>query len=1236
MGHFLVAFDRLVRRKLVTLRSWDYQSGAATTSTALRMPRKKVEYTAREVQRVGDQPFTRQKMTFVGKVREPVQTPQVSFSLATRSYLKRRAFRYFRKLGFTDIARYGQAIRGALALYEDEHLAAPEQLLDAWGLVHALYWSSDVLDRRARGVVVAAGRSLAELAPAPMFPDAWRGCFAEVLLLARDRALAAGPRLRARPDRARLRGRAPRRKLPIVDVIALIRSPEPELAALGSKLLGAVAGLDNLPVGDWLELLRLEDPIAIATVCELALAKLRPDRVSLAQAVDLACARPTPVAELGLRWAKEKPSGTPDALAELSRLTRAENPKVRADAVRFYVEVLEGLPPQIRDPRTGPRPLRRRRQARSRRGHRRPRAVSALPGRHRALGGARRGTPRDPDRARVPGAATLDVRQKVLLADERRRLWASTLLAVFRGSREKRLALTQIAERVVQGRRPTRPRSSRSFAFSAPERPQRASAAPPSPPSRAAAFRSPESSAASFSAPPIPELRPRRAGDRLMRLDLRYLGHSGLERAGDGLALHFSPNLARPPTFFDAEVKDPLRFREAISSLHDVVISDLRRGDKDRTAWRAYKAEEQKREAELRARIAKEAATAELAKQAKRPVPPNLDADFRKMHALYWRARHRWASELWRDDPELFRHLVPCDPVVTVAPDVVFFECFSKDQVELRVPQRRPRRVRGRGRRGARHDQRRLLDGALRPLSRAPLVSTDAAPRRPRGLLGRHPRRGRSARGEDRSPRDVAPRLRPALGGDGPPLAQDRALGRRPLFNSRRPGATPRRAGRPRASCSTSRPARRPRSSSSRGACASRAAAPRTRASRRRRARRLRPSRARTAPAPARARVHTDVVKVWGRRRLFALARLLPLVSKIEVRLLGSGLPSVWIAHAGDMRLVLALSGWTSNDWAGGANLDLIAGDLRDDPAITAKARGDARARQIGHDRRARARERRQARGPARRPPRPRQAGPNRLRLRVGALSMAADPAGPARRRRPRTRAEGGVRGQASRARGRSSASSEQTIPRRRARGAHVVAKVRSAPRARRSSPTARSRAPSAPALIFTNSGCAAARAATSSRSGSRSSRASRHERARALESTADVASRAGRARGEGGRLYARQGRRRIARGARDGRAARRAGAARRGVGSRCAEDPRLQVVGGRARARAARRRAPRQRARQAAAREPRHRIAQGLDRRDRQGRDPARREPLGDVEPRVDDPSPQAKGGALIAIRPF
>ncbi len=42
-----------------------------------------------------------------------------------------------------------------------------------------------------------------------------------------------------------------------------------------------------------------------------------------------------------------------------------------------------------------------------------------------------------------------------------------------------------------------------------------------------------------------------------------------------------------------------------------------------------------------------------------------------------------------------------------------------------------------------------------------------------------------------------------------------------------------------------------------------------------------------------------QVVRIWGRRRLTLLARLLPFVEHVELHLLGSGLPSFWVLRAG-------------------------------------------------------------------------------------------------------------------------------------------------------------------------------------------------------------------------------------------------------------------------------------------------------------------------------------------------
>jgi len=66
-------------------------------------------------------------------------------------------------------------------------------------------------------------------------------------------------------------------------------------------------------------------------------------------------------------------------------------------------------------------------------------------------------------------------------------------------------------------------------------------------------------------------------------------------------------------------------------------------------------------------------------------------------------------------------------------------------------------------------------------------------------------------------------------------------------------------------------------------------------------------------------------IRVWGRRRIFILERLIQLSRKFTVHLLGTGLPSFYIADLGHMNFTLGLSGWTANDWSQAGNFDLMA-----------------------------------------------------------------------------------------------------------------------------------------------------------------------------------------------------------------------------------------------------------------------------------------------------------------------
>src|SRR5262249_32801726 len=122
-----------------------------------------------------------------------------------------------------------------------------------------------------------------------------------------------------------------------------------------------------------------------------------------------------------------------------------------------------------------------------------------------------------------------------------------------------------------------------------------------------------------------------------------------------------------------------LRFREAVSALHAVVVSDLKYKPKDRSAYQAYLQGVRQREQTIRQLTFKSAKEQMLAEAAE-PMPAGLERAFKEKRGKYWAARVRYADFLAKNAPALFRVLVPCDPVVTVAPDVLFFECFSKDE----------------------------------------------------------------------------------------------------------------------------------------------------------------------------------------------------------------------------------------------------------------------------------------------------------------------------------------------------------------------------------------------------------------------------------------------------------------------------------------------------------------------------------------------------------------------------
>jgi hypothetical protein len=358
--------------------------------------------------------------------------------------------------------------------------------------------------------------------------------------------------------------------------------------------------------------------------------------------------------------------------------------------------------------------------------------------------------------------------------------------------------------------------------------------------------------------------------------------------------LSFSPDTKRQPTFFSGELRKGVAFREAISALHDVVVSDLRWKPKDKSAYKEWAA---KQEAIDWDQVA--AQRAGVASQI-RELQDKVAALYRRSstrRAPYEKAKRAYFDYLYQKDRDTWFVL---DPVITVHPDEVFFECFSQDESSY-------------GRLGAGYEVFRNIgemacgttnidySSALydefqkirsykttkfevdpsgfevRTEGEAEFkeVKIDLPDSWVRGFLQVNSAMGLPARTFDLHPMDVH-NLCFVL------RRHKEKRGPRSMRYCLTPGAPVRVVFDPwgiEVVC---------RRSEYHGKTA-------------------------------------EEIRIWGRRRLHILERLIPIASKFTVHLLGQGLPSFYVAELGDMTFTLGLSGWTANDWSTAGNFDLLA-----------------------------------------------------------------------------------------------------------------------------------------------------------------------------------------------------------------------------------------------------------------------------------------------------------------------
>ncbi len=393
-----------------------------------------------------------------------------------------------------------------------------------------------------------------------------------------------------------------------------------------------------------------------------------------------------------------------------------------------------------------------------------------------------------------------------------------------------------------------------------------------------------------------------------MLFNYRFAGSSTVTSTAYMTGMTFVPDILRESAWFAGKLNKKIAFREAISALHDVVVSDLRFKPRDKTAYKEWVAAN---EAQFLAAYMADYDEA-AAKEHINKIKQELDAlrvEKEKFLAPFYKARKKYFDYLYVKDRDAW---VVLDPVITINPDELFFECFSQDESTY-------------GRLGCNYNVFTQLDDykcgttnvdysaslyeefqKIRNYKETELkidpsgfniqtseeeaykeVKIDLPDSWVRGFLQVSSAMTLPAVQFDLHPMDVhgiCTLLRRLKEKRGP----------RSIYYLLEPGMPVRIQFEPWGKeiiCARS----------------------------------------------VYTGNKTHKIRTWGRRRLHVLERLIPVAGKFTVNLLGTGLPYFYTADLGDMHFTLGLSGWTSNDWSHAGNFDLLAPRLAVDDVLKQK-----------------------------------------------------------------------------------------------------------------------------------------------------------------------------------------------------------------------------------------------------------------------------------------------------------
>ncbi|WP_395737955.1 hypothetical protein [Prosthecobacter sp.] len=426
MARCLMAFDRLVRRVRAKEFQYDRVARVMIESEILRTPRNV---------------FTKG----MSKYLTPKKLEKFRlFKFRTRYYLQRRVWRYFRKLGFKDGAQYLAAVAPGLAAFQDADLAAGENLLDSWSLMHALHGESEAVEFSSLRAVLKEGRTLGVLKPEPAFSRHWRtpgGVVAALeLIVAAQSRLVRVWALAWHQELVKTMPAAPSADL----LTRMLAHDDEEVQSYGARLLAECTEAANWPLETWLKLLKCENPRVAQLLCDAMLKHVRDERVTLAQRVEIALAKATPIARLGLRLLEKTPPRDAAEREVIAGLWRAQCLGIGGEIVRWALaqlgtaEVYQ-MPVVCRFFDSA--------NAGIREGAWAWMEQETSPGwPDAALWSRLAETPYADMRGRMIDALTMRAGKPPVGADDLAPVWTSVLLDVHRGGRQKLKALRQIAE----------------------------------------------------------------------------------------------------------------------------------------------------------------------------------------------------------------------------------------------------------------------------------------------------------------------------------------------------------------------------------------------------------------------------------------------------------------------------------------------------------------------------------------------------------------------------------------------------------------------------------------------------------------------------------------------------------------------------------------------------------------------------------------------------------------------